>query len=98
MFRPKYLWAMVAVIPLIGNCPGWAFGAAAGKEVNQRGGKAAEHMSTKGAQNSNPQWSADPDRGWVRADERHKLRGNAGSANSGKNNERPRGKGKTKKS
>jgi hypothetical protein len=37
----------------------------------QRGGKAAEHMSNKGSVNTNAQWSADPERGWVRADERH---------------------------
>jgi hypothetical protein len=27
-------------------------------------------MSSKGSANSNAQWSADPERGWVRADER----------------------------
>ena len=41
-------------------------------DANQRGGKGAEHMSSKGSFNTNSQWSADPDKGWVRADERHK--------------------------
>jgi hypothetical protein len=40
---------------------------------SQRGGKADSHMSAKGSANSNPQWSADPERGWVRAEERHEL-------------------------
>jgi len=37
-----------------------------------KGGKAASHMSGKGMENTNAQWSADPERGWVRAEERHK--------------------------
>jgi hypothetical protein len=30
-------------------------------------------MSEKGSTNSNAQWSADPERGWVRAEGRHDL-------------------------
>jgi len=41
-----------------------------GPAVN-RGEKAK--MSAKGKENSNAQWSADPDRGWIRAEERHEL-------------------------
>jgi len=41
---------------------------------NRRGGKASTHMSNHGSDNTNAQWSADPDRGWVRADERHELK------------------------
>ena len=41
--------------------------------ANHRGGQASDHMSPKGSANSNAQWSADPTRGWVRADERHEL-------------------------
>ena len=41
--------------------------------TNQRGGQASAHMSAKGSANSNAQWSADPTRGWIRADERHDL-------------------------
>lgn len=39
------------------------------------GAKAEDHMSAKGAANTNAQWSADPKRGWVRAEERHELHG-----------------------
>jgi len=39
----------------------------------QRGGSADSHMRANGRENTNAQWSADPERGWVRADERHDL-------------------------
>jgi hypothetical protein len=42
--------------------------------ANQRGGRAAERMSDKAVLNNNSQWSADPEHGWVRAEERHKMR------------------------
>ena len=35
----------------------------------QRGGQVASQMSTKGSPQANDQWSADPERGWVRGDE-----------------------------
>jgi hypothetical protein len=99
MFRPRYVFAVISVAALLGNFSAAAFGAAAGKgSVNQRGGRAVEQMSAKGASNTNAQWSADPDRGWVRADERHKLNEKARSSNSVKNNEKQKGKGKGKKS
>jgi hypothetical protein len=41
--------------------------------ASHRGGQASSHMSSKGQENTNAQWSADPERGWVRADERHEL-------------------------
>ena len=37
----------------------------------QRAGQAAQQMSSKGSAHSNHQWSADPERGWVRGDETH---------------------------
>jgi hypothetical protein len=42
-----------------------------GNKGSQRGGQANSHMSSEGSANSNAQWSADPERGWVRADDRH---------------------------
>lgn len=42
-------------------------------ELSHRGGQATAHMSNNGQENTNAQWSADPERGWVRADERHDL-------------------------
>ena len=44
------------------------------KSTHRRGGQASAHMSPKGSANSNAQWSADPTRGWIRAEERHELK------------------------
>jgi len=44
------------------------------KLAHQPGGQASAHLSPKAGVNSNAQWSADPTRGWIRADERHELR------------------------
>jgi hypothetical protein len=64
-------------------------------KVGQRGGKAAEHMSTKGSVNTNAQWSADPERGWVRAEERHKQdKKNGVTSEAKKSNAKTKGKGK----
>lgn len=41
--------------------------------ASHRGGRASSHMSSRGEENTNAQWSADPDRGWVRAKERHDM-------------------------
>jgi len=49
-------------------------GATAGQEkeeTREHGRQASEHMSVRALTNTNAQWSADPERGWVRADERH---------------------------
>jgi hypothetical protein len=53
---------------------------------SNRGGKASAHTSGKGIENSNAQWSADPEKGWVRADERHKLRDERHSTEKSKKN------------
>ena len=48
-------------------------GATAGQEkgeTREHGRQASEHMSVKALTNTSAQWSADPERGWVRADER----------------------------
>jgi hypothetical protein len=64
----------------------------------QHGGKAAEHMSSKGAANTNAQWSADPEKGWVRASERHETQQQNGSViGKNENNGKKKGKDKGKK-
>ena len=56
-----------------------------GKESSvSRGEKAKTKMSDKGKENTNAQWSADPDHGWVRADERHDLHARGKSEASSK--------------
>ena len=39
-----------------------------------KGGKAEARISDKGRANTNGQWSADPEKGWVRAEERQQIR------------------------
>ena len=40
---------------------------------SHRGGQAGSHRSGNGLENNNAQWFADPERGWIRAEERHEL-------------------------
>ena len=93
----KYVVAAMVLSALLDTSA--AIAAGPGKNSgNQRGGKAAEHMSTKGAANTNAQWSADPERGWVRAEERHKQHENVGaSSNTNQTNGKPKAKGKANK-
>ena len=98
MLRPTHVWSVVILIAVLVDYNRIAFGAAAGKgTANQRGANAAAQMSTKGASNSNAQWSADPVRGWVRADERHKMQEKTSDATK-QNDGMQKGKGKGKKS
>ena len=60
-----------------------------------RSEKAKTKMSDKGKENTNAQWSADPDHGWVRADERHDLHARGKSEASSKPG-RDKQKGKAK--
>ncbi len=59
--------------------------------TNHRGGKASTQMSSKGTANHNVQWSADPNRGWVRAEERQDLP----KAGAAAKTDRDKGKSKT---
>jgi hypothetical protein len=68
----KLVVSIILATALLPNWPTKASAAAAAKQV-QRGGKAPDHMSERGSTNTNAQWSADPERGWVRADKRHEL-------------------------
>lgn len=62
-----------------------------------RGSRAAAKMSATGQENTNAQWSADPDHGWVRAEERHKAQESKKDAGDAKQI-RGKQKGKTTQS
>ena len=69
--------------------------AAPAEKNNSRGGKAAEHLSSQGARNTNAQWSADPEKGWVRSDERHQQHDKEHPTNETRRaNDKAKGKGK----
>lgn len=73
--------------------------AAQSDKGSQRGGQAKSHMSNKGAANTNAQWSADPERGWVRAEERHQRREESHEKSTvKKNGGKHKGKGVKEKS
>lgn len=72
-----------------------AVSAGPGKESSVGRGEKAK-MSTKGKETTNAQWSADPDHGWVRANERHELPARKNSDESSKQ-VREKQKGKTEK-
>jgi hypothetical protein len=97
MMRPAYAITIMTLTALLGSFTDSAFGAAAGKGGSSERRKSAEHMSGKGRVNTNAQWSADPDRGWVRAEERHKLREKSDWSDRVKQNSRQQ-KGKGRKS
>jgi hypothetical protein len=63
------------------------------EEPSRQGtGQAAAHMSMKARDNTNAQWSADPERGWIRAGERHELRDqNESKAKATQNREKQKG-------
>jgi hypothetical protein len=68
-----------------------------GKESSvNRGEKAKTKMSDKGKENTNAQWSADPEHGWIRAEERHELQARRKSDASSKQ-DRNKQKGKADK-
>ena len=74
MKSAKLVLCLIVATLFLPNWPGAAMAASSGKQVlAQRSGKAADHMSERGSANTNAQWSADPERGWVRADKRHEL-------------------------
>jgi hypothetical protein len=41
--------------------------------AQSKAGKAGAHMNSKDSANTNGQWSADPVKGWVRAEERRQV-------------------------
>jgi hypothetical protein len=68
---------------------------AQGKSGNSNaGGEAASHMSDKGLENNNAQWSAGATKGLQRAEERRALHGKNPSKSSEKKSGSSKGKGK----
>ena len=92
--KPPKFWVAVLVF---GGLFAFAVSssAASAEKTNQRGGKAADHMSSQGARNTNAQWSADPEKGWVRSDERHQQHDKEHpTSEAQRGNDKAKGKGK----
>ena len=85
MVRQTGLLGAVVITLTLANFTDCAHAAAAGKRADGRGhGKAAEQMANKGATNPSAQWSADPERGWVRFDDGHQAKSDASRENRNK--------------
>lgn len=85
MVRQTGLLGAVVITLTLANFIDCAHAAAAGKRADGRGqGKAAEQMGNKVATNPSAQWSADPERGWVRSDDRHQAKSDATRENRNK--------------
>ena len=98
--RPaKYSIAVITLNAMCAMTISTALAAGSGENnTGHRGGKAAEHRSTKGSFNANAQWSADPEKGWVRSDERHQLAEKDGTVGeTSHSNGKQKGKGKPNK-
>jgi len=63
---------------------------------NHRGGQGAAQRSNSANTNSNSQWSADPTRGWVRAEERQELKKHHRSSTNNGDKGKAKVKGNTK--
>lgn len=87
-----YLGVLAAALLVGGTCEP---ANAQGKSGSSRaGGVAASHMSAKGLENNNAQWSDDAVRGLDRAEERHDLHSKHQSKSSKGKSENSKGKGK----
>ena len=93
----KYALAFVlsgALVFVLGEAGG---ASAPGKNTaSHHSGQAAAHMSSSASVNNNAQWSADPARGWVRAEQRHQLSKTSAPAKSAIAKEKQSAKPKAK--
>jgi hypothetical protein len=73
MKSSRYIAVISALTVLALSSASYPAAAAPKERTDGHGGHADAHTSSKGQDNTNAQWSADPERGWVRADERHDI-------------------------
>jgi len=67
--------ALLIVTCLLVGLPAHGEAAQAHGAGGNQGGRAMGHMAGRAAANSSAQWSADPQRGWVRTEERKGMKG-----------------------
>ncbi len=97
MKSSRWITILAIVNLLLMSVTGVSGGAEKGRGAAARsGGKALSHMSDKGSANTNAQWSADPKRGWVRAEGRHQIHDEKRSVNGLKNTQGKQKKGHAK--
>ena len=85
--KPNKYLAVFSLLNLLAfSLPLSSANAGQGEKGSNKGGQASSHMSSKGSTNSNAQWSADPERGWVRADERQQHKDESQATSKSKQN------------
>jgi hypothetical protein len=67
----SYISALAIALLLLANVTNCVLAAEGGRNPHQQRGAVSTTNSSKPGTNQNGQWSADPDRGWVRSDESH---------------------------
>lgn len=85
--KPNKYIAVFSLLNVLACCLTHASAdAGQGDKGLQRSSQAKSHLSSSGIANTNAQWSADPERGWVRAEERHQRKEESDDTNTVKKN------------
>ena len=95
MSRARAIGAMI-LATLLSVLTASTIGAEPGKGARTQASKSAQPRSERERANSNAQWSADPERGWVRAGERHRQNAPSGSPKK-RSRSHQKGEGKSNK-
>jgi hypothetical protein len=73
MNRASYISVLTIGILLLANVSSSVVAAGEAKNPPKEHGAVSTKNSSKRSTNQNTQWSADPERGWVRSDESHRI-------------------------
>lgn len=71
MKRASYISVLTIANLLLGDVTSSVLAAGQGKNSHKQRGTLSTNGGSKETANQNAQWSADPDRGWVRSEESH---------------------------
>jgi len=94
----SYIAVLAIANLLLANVTSSVLGAGKGKNPHKQPGTASTKHSSKQTANQDPQWSADPARGWVRSDESDGIHGRDRSSTAPKQTDRKnKGSGKASK-
>jgi hypothetical protein len=93
----SYISAPAIVILLLANVTSSVLAAGQGRNPDKQRGAVSTKNSSKPSTNQNPQWSADPERGWVRSDESHSTQRGGGLSTAPKQTDGKKGSSKASK-
>ena len=98
MIIASYIPVLAIAILLLANVSSSVVAAGQAKKPPKQHGAVSSKNSSKASTNQNAQWSADPDRGWVRSDESHTIqRRDRLSTFTKETDGKEKGSGKTRK-